>query len=1337
MAVSVRGEGALSFEATIGMAQFDAQLQKIEQGLQKLTVTAESQAKAVDNLVSKTATAIAGYLSLTTATDFIGKVVQIRGEFQQLEVAFTTMLRSKGQADLLLAQAVELAAKTPFTLQDVGGAAKQLLAYGFAANEVTENITMLGNIASGVGAPLQDVVYLYGTLRTQGQVFTKDLLQFTGRGIPIVAELAKQFGVAESEVKSLVEAGKVGFPDVERAFRSLTNEGGTFFNLMENSSKTLTGQLSNLEDAWSRMLDDIGKSNEGLLSGAIDTAINLVKNYESIIRIIKILIGTYGSYRAALIVTNALTLTQAELTAGVTLAQKLHAAAVGLADRAMKLLNATMLTNPYVAVATALGAVVTALIVFKKESNGVASAQELIKQGMEETNARYDEQKAKVQALVAQLKAGNITEEQRLDIYNQLKAINPSIVEGLNAQSISYQNITRNVEDYLNSLRKQIQLEANSTALTASIQKENSIKQQIEQQEKLVKSLEKVDKGYRGVVGGSSFGTNTGAAGSAGRLAEEQAKLNDLQKQYDAQQKVSADLAVTNNDIVGNSVKERSVLEQDSVKSLDEKIKKYKEERDAVSRGSATYKEFTKAIKELERQRAAITGESTKQTPAEKAADRTREQLKDLLVEISQAENEINNIGLTSQQAEIARIEAKYDEFRRKAEELKADAGVFARIDKAEENAIGAERRQQRVENYREYLNEQQSAFSEFEKAKLEIGTDAAQRLYETQVGGFTDYIQFLKVQLATLSLNNTAEGLQKREVVAKQLADAEKRRDDELTQQKIKNIQEVTEKTITFNIRRRQIEEEYQQDLQTLRETFTGTEFEERAAALKQSRDQELADLNSTAARSSDIYRKLNEDILLFTRQQLIARKRDLENYLATGVGIPPKVREDIRNYIEQLDDLIKTTSGGIIDPKQLQNVAEQLDVVSSGFGQLASAVKETNEGLGDTLQTMSDITSIASNVLKAIAGFASGNIVQGVAATIGAVIGVFKLVSDARKSVIEAQKEIADFNLKVLQGEIDINVLYRERAAEQAKINQLRIKGIQDEARALKASQQSNTDDFNRILALLQKEQFISGQRTEQYGGFLGIGRKTRVVDVYSSLAGKTYEDLEKLFLSGRLEGRAAELFKTLEKLKQEGLDIDAALLQNQQEAQSILTGTTAESIADTIAQGFQNGLRSASDFAQSFEDLMRGAIINALKYQTLEGPLQQFYDEFAKNAESDGVLTEEEIKQLRNNFNDIITNAGDKFEELQKITDINFDAAGSTSSQKGLAGAIRGITADQADLLAGQFGGLRLTAVDQLRVSSQGLVSLQRIELYTANLVAIRSLWERLELNGIKVK
>lgn len=1336
MAVNVRGSGALSFEATIAAAQFDAQLQKIEQGLQRLTTTAENQAKAVDGLVKNTATAIAGYLSLATATDFIGKVVQIRGEFQQLEIAFRTMLQSKGQADLLLAQAVELAAKTPFTLQDVGSGAKQLLAYGFAANEVTINLKMLGNIAAGVGAPLNDIVYLYGTLRTQGQVFTRDILQFTQRGIPLVDELAKNFGVAASEIRGMVESGKVGFADVERAFRNLTGESGKFYNLMEEQSKSLTGQVSNLEDAWSRMLNDIGKGNEGLLSGAIQTATELVNNYQEIVKIVKVLIATYGTYRAALATTAIAQGIVAAATSGMTVAETLHYAAIVISEKAQKLLNATMLSNPYVAVATALAAVVATLIVFKKEASNVSTAQELITEGMKQANEKFQEQTSKVKALVEQLKVGNVTEQRRIEIYKELKAINPSIVEGLNAQSISYENLKTNIEDYLVNLEKQITLEANQSALVASKKKEIDIKSQIKQQEKLIATIKEKQKTELFSEGlGGIGGVQTGGASDKIKLAEEEKRK--LNADLIAQEKESTELAVTNNEMRGKSITQLSVLEKDSVATLNEKIKYYEQERDKVSRTSAAYKEFTEAIKKLEEQRNAITGASTKSTPAEKAADRAREQLKDLLAEISAAEDEINNVGLTSQQAEIARIEAKYDEFRRKAQELKADAGVFARIDKAEENAIGAERRQQRVEDYRKYLNEQQQIFDQYEKAKIDIGAEAATKIYEGQTLGISSYVDFLKGALARLSKDTSAEGLAKRQAVAKQLADAEARREEELTAQRIRNIQEVTEKTITFNTRRKQIEEKYQKDLVLLRETFQGQDLKEREAALKESRDQEISDLESNAARSSGIYRKLNEDILLFTRQQLIARKRELERYLATNAGIPPAVKNDITNYIKQLNDLLQTTSDGPIDPEKWRGVATALGVISQGFGQIADGVREGNEGLADMLDTLSQITDVASNVALALANFASGNILGGISASIAAILGVFKLVSDARKSEVKAQKEMEEFNLKVLQGEFDINTLYRERAAQQAKINQLRIKGITDEARALKQNQQSNLDDYNRVLSLLQKEQFVSGQKTEQYGGFLGIGRKTRVVDVYSSLSGKTYEDLEKLFLTGRLEGKAEELFKTLEKLKKEGVDIDAALAQNQIEAQQILTGTTADSIADVIAQGFQNGLRSATDFASSFEDLMKGAILNALKYQTLEAPLREFYNQFAKNAESDGVLTEEEIKQLRDNFNGIITNAGEKFDELQKITSIDFNTGATAASQKGLAGAIKGITAEQADLLAGQFGGLRLTAVDHLNVARSGLVSLQRIELYTANLTTMRAIWERLELNGIKVK
>lgn len=60
----------------------------------------------------------------------------------------------------------------------------------------------------------------------------------------MIAELAKQFGVAESKVKELVEEGKVGFPEVQKVIESLTDEDGKFSGLMEAQSKTITGQIS-------------------------------------------------------------------------------------------------------------------------------------------------------------------------------------------------------------------------------------------------------------------------------------------------------------------------------------------------------------------------------------------------------------------------------------------------------------------------------------------------------------------------------------------------------------------------------------------------------------------------------------------------------------------------------------------------------------------------------------------------------------------------------------------------------------------------------------------------------------------------------------------------------------------------------------------------------------------------------------------------------------------------------------------------------------------------------------------------------------------------------------
>lgn len=166
---------------------------------------------------------------------------------------------------------------------------------------MNDTLVRLGNIAAGLSIPLQDIAWLYGTTMTQGRLYAEDLNQFTGRGIPMIRELAKELGVAENEVKALVAEGKVGFPEVQKVIENLTNSGGMFYNLMEEQSKTITGKISNMEDAISVMLNEIGQANESTINSILETGVSAIENYEAIGATIQELIVTYGLYKAAVI----------------------------------------------------------------------------------------------------------------------------------------------------------------------------------------------------------------------------------------------------------------------------------------------------------------------------------------------------------------------------------------------------------------------------------------------------------------------------------------------------------------------------------------------------------------------------------------------------------------------------------------------------------------------------------------------------------------------------------------------------------------------------------------------------------------------------------------------------------------------------------------------------------------------------------------------------------------------------------------------------------------------------------------------------------------------------
>ena len=393
-------------------------------------------------------------MSLTAGVSFAAlakQVVQIRGEVQQLEVAFETMLGSKEKADTLMSEIIDLAAKTPFGLQDVSNATKMLLAYGSTAEEVTGEIKMLGNIASGLSIPLNDLIYLYGTTRTQGRMFTMDLRQFMGRGIPLAEELAKQFGVTKDKVGELVTAGKVGFDDMAKALQAMSAEGGKFNNLMDKQSATISGQISNLEDSIYQMFNEIGRSSEGVISDLISGASWVVEHYQEVLNVLKYVIAAYGSYKAALILVAAAQKAMA-LASSIKMYAQL-ATYITSAKDAMLLFNMAVKANPIGLLLSVLGTIGVAIWSF---ADGTEEATKQM--GALEKAAR--DEYVEVNRLVATLQQGNTTEKERNDILAQLKSINPDIVKGISDEADMTATLTSNLKSYNEEQIKKIQLSA-------------------------------------------------------------------------------------------------------------------------------------------------------------------------------------------------------------------------------------------------------------------------------------------------------------------------------------------------------------------------------------------------------------------------------------------------------------------------------------------------------------------------------------------------------------------------------------------------------------------------------------------------------------------------------------------------------------------------------------------------------------------------------------------------------------------------------------------------------------------------------------------------------------
>lgn len=625
------------------------------------TNNADEIVKSLTDSLKRTAAEIGGLVAIKK---FGSDVIEATGKMQQLQVALSTILQDKSKADQLIAEIVQFAAKTPFNLDDVATGAKQLLAYGSSADNVVKELSMLGDVASGLQIPIGQLIYLYGTLRTQGRAMTVDIRQFAGRGIPIYEELAKVLGVSKDQVGELVKEGKVGFKEVEQAFKNMTSEGGKFANLMENSAGTWPQRLSNIEDTLFQKMNEFGNKYKEVFEFGIATAEDLVESLDDVLSVMGGLIAAYGTYKAALI-----TAAVAQKAVGFVESIRLigmYRKELGLATAAQQAFNVALKSNVYVTLLAALVGIGTAVYMFTKRANEATAAQEALNSVNKKVDEEFSKQTATVDRLSSVLKSETSSLDQKKKALSDLQAIIPSYNASLDEEGRLINNNTEAIKSYLTQLEKQIRMKAAQEELEELYRKKRV-------QEKDYKSSQ---ENFEKVKKENPLGEFYGESGARLQLYTAQERSSAEKKANKAKEALDETISAINaleKEIEKSSLSDKKEATQSSiskeVENTTKRIKTLKQEIAGLRSGKlqaeagktveSAIKAKEKELQSAEKTLETLTGVRNKDVSRENATTLAGGKLSDL--ERKQALERAKEAVDLENQIEQARIDAMVD----------------------------------------------------------------------------------------------------------------------------------------------------------------------------------------------------------------------------------------------------------------------------------------------------------------------------------------------------------------------------------------------------------------------------------------------------------------------------------------------------------------------------------------------------------------------------------------------------------------------------------------------------------------------------------------------------
>lgn len=1204
------------------------------------------------------------------------EIIRVRGEFQSMQTAMETMV-GKDVAGPLMAQVKELVKISPLTMTDMVGAEKMMLGFNIQAEDTIKYLKALSDISMGESGKFNSLTLAFSQMSATGKLLGGDLNQMINAGFNPLQQISEKTGKSIAALKDEMSKGAISAEMVQQAFLDAASAGGKFYNMSENASKTINGQLSMMQDALDDVFNELGTRGEGVIMSGIQATTSLIQNYETVGKVLAGMVATYGVYRTAVMLVTAAESKHTLVEIGLTNARI-------VARKAQLALNASMLTNPYVALAVAVAGLVTAMWALSDGTSAAEKAQKRFNDEQDKMTQRENERKSQVESLIRVIQDETETELAKITAYERLQKLSPAITSAYSLEKLAILDLA-DAQKILNKER--------DTA-TYDIYLRN-----IEESSRRLKQLKRDNGKSLGISPSTGIPltiNNDKAIEEESKYLQQQKKAldefsNKIMRTSEPSEKSTTyqeDLAKAKEDWLSAKKGYEALLKDQKATSAE-----VKEAKNSLASKEKTYKDLGGDVgeeKNATKQESAINIQNEKIAELERKQmlDRQRQQ-EDLEVQLAQSRIDTMESGYEKEQAQR--------ELNNKKE--------IQTLQRQKEDYIHA------------YTQMQKEIFDAQEDLKVKQDSKYKKKTFDSS-----------SVTVDTSMFDTIIDNTNQKQ-----------------TQEQSEYYKELLSQYQSYIEKRLAIQEKFQKDREGLvradaSEGALGENDYQREEALK-SIDNEFAMREDSFKAWADSITDLSLEKL---RELLMQAEQELQNSETLNPDNPQLAVQrakvsSLKNTVSEKSEKVKT-SPDKRSLKDWQDLRKTLSEVGKEFDEIGKAVG------GTAGEILSAAGSIATSTLQMIDGIMllADSSAWSMTATATAAQKAIKMVENASVilAIIGAALQIAtkianmfgadysEYNKAKENYEDYVKVLDTVISKQKELIDTMTGKAaVEASMKALELIEKQA--DAARILG---KERLNAGASAGSHSIGVRINKGMSSEGWNEAKAALGSDFFSKRIDDGRMTGLFDLSVEQLEKLQMEAptfwakLDGDVrdyleqiiACNEKTGEMKDLLneslTGISFDSLFDNFLESLYDMESSAEDISDDMADYLRKSLIKSFAVENYKGQMKEWYEKWA-DAMKDGEITSEEQKSLDDLKNSIITGAT----ESAKLINDQFEYLKNDTSQSSSRGGFQTMDQDTGEELNGRFTALQM-AGEEIKV--QNVSQSESLNILTVKADAILS-------------